>query len=101
MQRERERVINNHVEVGSVSDEKYLKAIERLAEGYEYEEVQTLLEDTPTGTKKKVIRTKKHMPPSFQAATYLLKRNHKHDIPAKDPVEVQSENMQKFKLEKF
>ena len=41
------------------NEDKYLKAIEKLATGYEYEETQTLIEETTTGTKKKVIRYKK------------------------------------------
>lgn len=83
------------------ADDKYLAAIEKLANGYEYEEVQTLLEDTPTGTKKKVIRTKKHMPPNFQAATYLLKRNNRQIIPVGEPIEVPKEKVHEFKVEKF
>lgn len=39
--------------------EKYLKAIEKLALGYDYEEVQTFIEETDRGTKKKIVRTKK------------------------------------------
>ena len=49
-------------------DDKYLNAIEKLALGYEYEEIQTLIEDTPSGQKKKIIRTKKHCPPNLAAA---------------------------------
>ena len=84
----------------SIND-KYLAAIEKLANGYEYEEVQTLLEDTPTGTKKKVIRYKKHMPPNFQAATYLIKRNSRQIVPVEDPIEEHSEKVHSFKVEKF
>lgn len=56
-------------------NDEYLKSIEKLAVGYEYEEVQTQIEETPSGTKKKIIKTKKHVPPNFQAARYLLNLN--------------------------
>ena len=55
-------------------DDKYLNAIEKLALGYEYEEIQTLIEDTPSGQKKKIIRTKKHCPPNLAAAQYMRRK---------------------------
>lgn len=55
--------------------ERYLESIEKLAVGYEYEEIQTQIEETPSGTKKKIIKTKKHVPPNFQAARYLINLN--------------------------
>ena len=87
-------------------DEKYLKAIEKLATGYEYEETQTLIEETTTGTKKKVIRYKKHMAPNFQAATYLLKRKNAQNIKntVQNDEKTHNENkntVQKFKVERF
>ncbi|MCQ2978224.1 MAG: hypothetical protein MJ245_00300 [Clostridia bacterium] len=57
---------------------KYLEAIEKLASGYEYEEIQTQVEETSTGTKKKIIKIKKHVPPNFQAARYLIGINNKY-----------------------
>ena len=88
------------------NDEKYLKAIEKLATGYEYEETQTLIEETTSGTKKKVIRYKKHMAPNFQAATYLLKRKNAQNIKnaVQNDEKIHNEtpkNVQKFKVEKF
>lgn len=88
------------------NDEKYLKAIEKLATGYEYEETQTLIEETTTGTKKKVIRYKKHMTPNFQAATYLLKRkmhNERNNTVQNDEKthNENPKNVQKFKVERF
>lgn len=53
-------------------NDDYLESIKKLASGYEYEEIQTQIEETPTGTKKKIIKTKKHVPPNFQAARYLM-----------------------------
>ena len=52
---------------------KYLEAIIKRALGYEYEEVQTLIEETESGTKKKIVRVKKQMPPDIEAAKWLLK----------------------------
>lgn len=63
-----------------IMDDNYLKSIEKLAMGYDYEEVQTQIEETPTGTKKKIIKTKKHVPPNFQAARYLMNINKKQDL---------------------
>ena len=88
------------------NDEKYLKAIEKLATGYEYEETQTLIEETTTGTKKKVIRYKKHMAPNFQAATYFLKRKNAQNIKniVQNDEKIHNEcttNVQKFKVERF
>ena len=59
--------------------EKYLKAIEKLALGYDYEEVQTFIEETDRGTKKKIVRTKKNMPPDFNAARFMMLRNEKRE----------------------
>lgn len=88
------------------NEDKYLKAIEKLAIGYEYEETQTLIEETSTGTKKKVIRYKKHMAPNFQAATYLLKRKmhseRKNNVQSDEQMHSKSQNnVQKFKVERF
>lgn len=80
------------------NDEKYLKAIEKLATGYEYEETQTLIEETTSGTKKKVIRYKKHMAPNFQAATYLINRNKDNK---QEKLEIKTEKIHEFKVEKF
>ena len=78
-------------------ENKYITAIEKLATGYEYEEVQTQIEETLTGTKKKIIKTKKHIPPNFQAAKYLLnmnKDNNKNE-------DLTKENVERFNIEVF
>ncbi len=54
-----------------------IQLIEKIANGYEYEEVQTIVEETPQGTKKKIVRTKKFQPANLQAAQYLLTQNNK------------------------
>lgn len=58
-------------------DEELLQLIEKIAKGYEYEEVQTIIEETHQGTKKRIVRTKKYQPASLQAAQYLMTKNKK------------------------
>lgn len=58
-------------------EEKLLQLIEKIANEYEYEEVQTIVEETKQGTKKRVVRTRKYQPANLQAAQYLLSRNRK------------------------
>lgn len=77
---------------------KYIQSIEKLATGYDYEEVQTQIEETLTGTKKKIIKTKKHVPPNFQAAKYLLNMNKNQNNIENEVLE---ENVEKFNIEVF
>ena len=58
-----------------MEEDKYIKAIEKMATGYEYEEIQTIVSETKDGMRKKVIRNKKYMPPNFQAAQYMINKN--------------------------
>ena len=44
----------------------------KKAVGYEYEETQTTIEETKTGTKKKIVKYKKKAQPDMNAARYLL-----------------------------
>lgn len=62
---------------GSMRDVEILQLIEKIAKGYEYEEVQTIIEETLQGTKKKIVRNKKFQPANLQAAQYLLTENKK------------------------
>ena len=64
---------------GGVSINNYRERIEKIAKGYEVEEVQTIIEETTSGTKKRVVRTKRHIPPNFQANKYLMSMNAKED----------------------
>lgn len=50
-----------------VVDYEVENALYRRALGYEYEETQTTIEETPSGTRRKVIKIKKHMPPDTTA----------------------------------
>lgn len=51
---------------------KLMDALFQRAVGMEYEEIQTIIEETPSGTKKKLVKTKKKALPDFNAIKYLL-----------------------------
>ena len=51
---------------------KLLDAIYQRAIGFEYEETQTVIEETKTGTKKRITKYKKHSLPDITAIKYLL-----------------------------
>lgn len=57
---------------GGVPINVYRERLEKIAKGYEVEEVQTIVEETTSGTKKKIVRTKRHIPPNFHANKYLM-----------------------------
>ena len=63
---------------------KYLEAIIKRALGYEYEETQTLIEETESGIKKKIVRLKKQIPPDVEAAKWLLNFNKSKKLSFKD-----------------
>ena len=54
--------------------DKYIQALKKRALGFEYEEVTTLIEETAHGTKKKIAKTKKYVPPDPKTARYLLSK---------------------------
>ena len=51
---------------------KLMDALFQRAVGVEYEEVQTIIEETSSGTKKRLVKTKKKALPDFNAIKYLL-----------------------------
>lgn len=51
---------------------KLMDALFQRAVGMEYEEVQTIIEETSSGTKKRLVKTKKKALPDFNALKYLL-----------------------------
>lgn len=51
---------------------KLFDAVYQKAVGFEYEETQTIIEETKTGTKKKIVKNKKRSLPDFNALKYLL-----------------------------
>ncbi len=51
---------------------KLMDALFQRAVGMEYEEVQTIIEETSSGTKKRLVKTKKKSLPDFNAIKYLL-----------------------------
>lgn len=55
------------------SGDEFLEAIRKRALGYEVEETQTLVEETPRGTVKKVVRTRRHVPPDLACAEWLIR----------------------------
>lgn len=67
-----------------INKDKYLEAIIKRALGYEYEETQTLIEETESGTKKKIVRVKKQMPPNIEAAKWLIQKKETHKISFKE-----------------
>ena len=52
--------------------DKLVDAIYRRAIGYEIEEIQTVVEDSKAGPKKRIVKNKKVVAPDFNAARYLL-----------------------------
>lgn len=54
-------------------NEEFLEALRKRAFGYEIEETQTLIEETPKGKVKKVVKVKKHIPPDPSCMTMILR----------------------------
>jgi DNA-binding XRE family transcriptional regulator len=52
--------------------QKLVDAIYQRAIGFEYEETQTVIEETKTGTKKRITKYKKQSLPDISAIKYLL-----------------------------
>lgn len=50
-----------------LTDKMYERAM-----GFDYEETQTIIEETNSGTKKKIVKNKKKSLPDFNAIRYLL-----------------------------
>lgn len=51
---------------------KVFDALYQRAVGGDYEESQTIIEETKTGTKKRIVKTKKKVHPDVSAIKYLL-----------------------------
>jgi len=52
--------------------DKLVDAIYQRAIGFDYEETQTVIEETSSGTKKRLVKTKKKALPDIGAIKYLL-----------------------------
>ena len=52
--------------------QKLIDAVYQRAIGFEYEETQTVIEETKTGTKKRITKYKKQSLPEISAIKYLL-----------------------------
>src|SRR3989339_1098195 len=65
--------LNNAFQYGDEElKHKLLDAVYRRAIGFEYEETQTVIEETKTGTKKRITKFKKQSLPEIAAIKYLL-----------------------------
>ena len=51
---------------------KLIDAVYQKAVGFDYEETQTIIEESKSGTKKRIVKTKKRSLPDFYALRYLL-----------------------------
>ncbi len=51
---------------------KLIDAMYQRAIGFEYDETQTIIEETASGTKKRLVKTKKRALPDISAIRYLL-----------------------------
>jgi len=66
-------LLNDAFNYGNEELKKNLEdAIYRRAMGFEYEETQTIIEETKTGTKKRITKFKKQALPDITAIKYLL-----------------------------
>lgn len=80
--------------------DKFLEALKKRALGYDVEEVQTLVEETTSGTKKKIIRNKKHITPDISAAKYMYNKFSTNEEKTNELLEMQNtlnEVMKKWK----
>lgn len=65
--------LNNAFQYGDEElKHKLLDAVYRRAVGFEYEETQTVIEETKIGTKKRITKFKKQSLPDIVAIKYLL-----------------------------
>jgi len=65
--------LNNAFQYGDEElKHKLLDAVYQRAIGFEYEETQTVIEETKTGTKKRITKFKKKSLPDIAAIKYLL-----------------------------
>ena len=65
--------LNNAFQYGDEElKQKLIDAVYQRAIGFEYEETQTVIEETKTGTKKRITKFKKQSLPDIAAIKYLL-----------------------------
>ena len=60
------------IEGKEVMKQQLVDAMLQRALGFEYEEMQTIIEETKTGTKKRLVKTKRKAIPDISAIKYLL-----------------------------
>lgn len=77
--------------------EKYIEALKKRALGFEYEEITTLIEETAKGSKKKIVKTKKYMPPDPATARYLLNKLNPEQKDFEQQLKEYEEELKKWK----
>ena len=60
------------IQGNEVMKHQLIDAMLQRALGFEYEEVQTIIEETKTGQKKRLVKTKRNALPDISAIKYLL-----------------------------
>mgnify|MGYP001322721174 CR=1 FL=1 len=72
MKKEHPRLKQAYIDGDGELKYKLLDSVYQKAIGFEYEETQTVIEETKSGTKKKIVKNKKRSLPDFNALKYLL-----------------------------
>lgn len=72
MKKEHPRLKQAYIDGDGELKYKLLDSVYQKAIGFEYEETQTVIEETKSGTKKKIVKNKKRSLLDFNALKYLL-----------------------------
>lgn len=80
-----------------LTEEEYIAVLYKLAKGFEYEETQTLIEETKIGQKKKIVKVKKYKAPEIEALKILRRINNGYKV-NKNQVKKIKKEIDKWKL---
>lgn len=84
------------IEGKEVMKVQLIDAMLQRALGFEYEEIQTIIEETKTGTKKRLVKNKRRALPDIGAIKYLLIIHFGLDYnDRKDEIELMRERIEK------
>jgi len=84
------------IEGKEVMKVQLIDAMLQRALGFEYEEIQTIIEETKTGTKKRLVKNKRRALPDIGAIKYLLIIHFGRDYnDRKDEIELMRERIEK------
>jgi hypothetical protein len=72
LRRDHPRLAQAFIEGKQVMKTQLIDALLQRALGFEYEELQTIIEETKTGTKKRLVKNKRRALPDISAIRYLL-----------------------------